>query len=501
MITTTYDEVKSNKCTLSASQLGSIIFPNKNFLFVRDFLTRKLATSDKGTEVGSMNYLYASNYYFIKAKSLQQNDFLPTFNGEGIVPIRPPIFVDNNLKEGDVIISKDSNIGEVVVLDKDYPNYMLSSALYKLPLDGKKYYLIAFLKSHLFRDQLESKVPRGATISHAKTIFLDCKIPLPNQGNKNEVIRYVESLTRSIINKEKEIQAKHYNILNIIDIELKENQKKEDFRYDFPKLEELERVGRLDTARYTQDYKIFDFLLRNYKYGVSNLTQLGYDVTRGQNLQESAIGKSIYSDAFVDGFYKLAVSTNFSEYSTLDKYNYLGNTKKLKEIKKGDIIFSCRGSQFGRVIIFCDDLNRTITNIDNVHISKSNYDLEQSIFITLWLNFLRGNKHIYKIAHTGSGANSLTQYQFDETYFPNFTDIKKREVVKEYYTPIAYPKIHSLDEFLELDSTWNKNAGLYQIDRSLKATKNMLLDTIERIARDQKVTLDFSSLYSCSNPT
>lgn len=30
-----------------------------------------------------------------------------------------------NLKEGDIIISKDSNIGEIVILDKDYPNYML----------------------------------------------------------------------------------------------------------------------------------------------------------------------------------------------------------------------------------------------------------------------------------------------------------------------------------------------------------------------------------------
>ena len=45
-----------------------------------------------------------------------------------------------NLKEGDLLISKDSNIGEIVILDKDYPNHMLSSALYRLPVIEKNKY-------------------------------------------------------------------------------------------------------------------------------------------------------------------------------------------------------------------------------------------------------------------------------------------------------------------------------------------------------------------------
>ena len=48
-----------------------------------------------------------------------------------------------------------------------------------------KYYALAFLKSNFFKDQLVLKVPRGATIRHAGKKFLECKIPFPNQSNKN----------------------------------------------------------------------------------------------------------------------------------------------------------------------------------------------------------------------------------------------------------------------------------------------------------------------------
>lgn len=40
-----------------------------------------------------------------------------------------------NLKEGDLIISKDGNIDEIAILDKDYPNYMLLGVLYKILIE------------------------------------------------------------------------------------------------------------------------------------------------------------------------------------------------------------------------------------------------------------------------------------------------------------------------------------------------------------------------------
>ncbi len=137
----------------------------------------------------------------------------------------PNSFVKMNLKAGDLIISKDSNIGEIVILDKDYPNVMLSGALYKLPVSQYKYYLLAMMKHAIFREQLDFIVPKGATIRHAKTLFLDCEIPMPNENSEN-VIQFVENLTQAIVNKQRLIKERHRAILPLIEKELLDNQKR-----------------------------------------------------------------------------------------------------------------------------------------------------------------------------------------------------------------------------------------------------------------------------------
>ena len=182
-----FNSIIEKDYTLSSSQYMDLIMPNENFLFVKDFLKRDLQRKDLGVEVGSLNYIGQSTHYFIRTKALQSHSFLPEITPETALPIMPNTFVKMNLQEGDILISKDSNIGEVVILDKDYPNFMLSSAIYRLPILKNKYYLLAFIKHSIFREQLDFMVPKGATIRHAKTMFLDCKIPMPNE-NAEKVI-------------------------------------------------------------------------------------------------------------------------------------------------------------------------------------------------------------------------------------------------------------------------------------------------------------------------
>ncbi len=237
-----------------------------------------------------------------------------------------------------MIISKDSNIGEIVILDKDYPNYMLSGALYKLPVSEKKYYLLAFVKHNIFREQLDFMVPKGATIRHAKTMFLDCKIPMPNHNAEN-TIKFVELITQAIINKERLIKERHSVIIELIEKELLENQNTQKFKFELPRLSEIEAVGRLDVARYSKEYKEFEHLIFNLQNGRFKLSEKGYSVKRGQNLQISNIGESYYSDRNIKGFYRLAVSSNFSEYSTVEKLTYIGNPNNLTKINQGEIVF------------------------------------------------------------------------------------------------------------------------------------------------------------------
>lgn len=257
-----FSEVQKKNYSLSPAQYKRVLIPNSNCVLVKDFLSRPLKRSDLGVEIGSVNYLDQSRKFFFRTKGLQPHSYLPEINSESLIPINPKAFVDYKLKAGDLIISKDSNIGESIILDQDYPDWMLSGALYRLPIKQWKYYLLAFLKHDLFREQLDFMVPKSATIRHAKTMFLDCKIPLPRKNSDN-VIAYIEELVKSIIEIEKEIRRKHQQIFGVIEIELIQNQKKNTYNYEFPSLLDIQAAGRFDTNLFTKKFKEHEFRIKN----------------------------------------------------------------------------------------------------------------------------------------------------------------------------------------------------------------------------------------------
>lgn len=489
----TWNDLVSKDYSLSSSQYVNLVLPNKNFRLVKDFLSRPLNRMDLGLEVGSLSYIDKSPCSFIRTKALQEHSFLPDLNGENALPILPSEFVQMNLKKGDLLISKDSNIGEIAILDKDYPNYMLSGAIYKLPVKEEwRYYLLAFIKHDIFREQLDFMVPKGATIRHAKTMFLDCKIPLPKQNSVN-VIRFISDITKAIINKEQLIKQRHNSIIQSIDVELVDNQIYSTTGYEMPKINEICTVGRLDVSRYTKEYKEYESLIKNYVNGSFKLSEKGYSVKRGQNLQVSCIGESVYSNTLYNGFYRLAVSSNFSEYSTVEELTYIGNPNELSTIKKGEVIFSARGAQFGRVIVYPELIDGVITNIDSLVIFNTGAPLYQSIFIAMFLNRLRWNKHIYKIAITGSGANSLTAYQSDDINFPSFPEKKQKEIASLYHNPKEYDtSSFTLENFLEKDDEYNSDAGIYELDKTAKQLKRILNQTIDDIVNDRDIKIRFS---------
>lgn len=345
-----FSDIVEKEFTLSSSQYMDLVMPNENFLYVKDFLSRPLQRKDLGVEVGSLNYIGKSTHYFLRTKALQQHSFLPEITGETALPIIPNCFVRMNLIKGDLIISKDSNIGEIVILDKDYPNFMLSGALYKLPVSDKKFYLLAFIKHNIFREQLDFMVPKGATIRHAKTLFLDCKIPMPNI-NADETIKFVELLTQAIINKEQLIKERHEKILQQIEQELLNNQKSNEFKFELPTINEIENTGRLDTNLYREHFKQIVFQIQNYTKGFQTIHELGFSLSRGQNLQVSNIGDSVYSKKKYKNFYTLMLPKFLSKYGTVDKVEYLGNPNSLKTLKKGDLIFGAEGFEKGRSIV------------------------------------------------------------------------------------------------------------------------------------------------------
>lgn len=487
-----FKECKKNNFKLSSSLYTKFTMKNNHSKPVSEFLSRKLTNSDLGTEIGSLSYIDKSTHYFLRTKALQEHSLIPQIARESALPMRPADFENMNLKKGDLLISKDSNIGEIVILDKDYPNYMPSSAIYRLPVENKwKYYLLAMLKHDIFREQLDAVVPKGATIRHAKTLFLNCLIPLPNK-NEKKVVEFVSVLTKAIVKKEILIQKRYEKALSLIENELQENQSRKKFLYQLPMYSEIIESKRLDTSLYSEYFQKEIFKIENYKNGSRNIYELGYDLSRGQNLQISNIGHSIYATEHVKNFYTLVLPKFLSKYGTIENVEYLGNKNSLKTLKQGDLIFGAEGFEKGRSIVVLEEQDKVITNIHGITIQHEEKDINLSIFVKLFLDYLR-NKGLIDLYAVGGNGGSLAKKYWDSIPFPMFPKEKRLEIVRMYHNcTCAYNyKNFTLDNFATEDTLINENAGIYELDKSLKHLKVILNKTIEKIVNDEDVKIDF----------
>lgn len=476
---TSYRKIKKFK-NMSSSQLSAFDFKTKNVQKLEKLLSRKITSSDKGIEVGSINYIKKSEKIFMKAKAAQTYNFLPIINQETSEYIKPPAFYQMNLKKGDIIISKDSNIGEACILNKDYDNLMLSSAFYRLSIDINKLYIFSFIKSEYFKQQLELLVPKGATIRHAGKKFLECYIPFPSE---KKVIDYITLLTKIIIKVEENIIQKDEKIIYIIENELNKNCKQKNINIETVKYSELTQLQRFDVGIFSDKYKIVKNLIENYKFGNSSFEELGYYITRGQNLQISNIGKSIYADKPINNkFYQLVLSNSITDNMTFRTEMFLGSKKSLKKIKYGDIIFTCRGN-LGRCFINCSSSENLITNIDNVHISSDTATIEQKVTVGCFLHYLRKKEYLKNISIQGSGADSFTKYHFDMIKIPNFPEKIGKELVKLYCNnKIEDLNISNFEDKIE-------NYGIFYLEKIKEILREEIKQCFELIINNEKIEI------------
>lgn len=493
---TTLHDISFRNYTLSATQYKKFCIKNDNVYPISHLLDRKLVGSDLGSEVGSESYVANSNYLFIKTKALQAESFLLNEGKDSIERISPKYFSSMNLKKGDILISKDSNVGEAVILEKDYPNAMLCGGIYRLPISQNKYYLLAFIKSELFRQQIDFLVPRGSTIRHGKTKFLDCLIPFPKK-NMEETILYVETLTQAIINKETAIRQRYQSAMKMIQDELEANQKETTFRFSLPTIDELFRIDRMDSSLYSKDFKEKEFLITNYKYGISTIEELGFKVSRGQNLQISNIGKSIQTSNYRKGYYTLIFPKFISKYGTVTVKEYLGNPNTLKTLKKGEIIFGAEGNEKGRSFVVIEEQENTITNIHGITLTQTSHNISKGVFIKLFLDYYRSKGMIDSYAVGGNGGSLAIKY-WNYLKFPNFPDRKEKELTAFYYSKTKYDYSKcSLNNFREYDNEFNRKAGIYELDKSMKYLQQKLEKTIKNIANNELIQIPLHSCSSC----
>ncbi len=349
------------------------------------------------------------------------------------------------------------------------------------------FYFYAMTKTKSFKEQWLGKggIQKNTVASdRAKTY-------LPKIDNL-EIVNFVSVLTQAIINKEKLIKERHEAIIKAIETELLENQKPNKFSFELPRINELEIVGRLDTGIYSEAFKKNVFLVQNYTNGFCNIYQLGFTLSRGQNLQESNIGQSIYSKKHFKSFYSLALPTNISDYGTVEKIVYLGNVNKLKTLSKGEIIFGAEGTF--RSFVVCDESEKYITNIHGI--TLYNLDLELSVFVKCYMDYIV-KKGLVDCVKVGGNGGSFAQKYWEIIPFPKFDLTTQKEIVKLYHNlEIEYNSdTFTLENFLEKDKEFNQKAGIYELDKTAKQLKEILNQTIDNIVNDYEIEIKFMTKF------
>lgn len=485
----TFAEMSDRDASWSPSMFRRIIIPNPNVKRVGDLLLSS-EPFEKGVEPGSIHYLRRSSHHFIRTRALQAHSYLLYPKGDAITPISPKVFEDHFLADGDILMSKDSNVGECAMVDGDrWRNHMFSGGIVRLHPAADRYYFFAFLKHPLFKTQLLAMSPRGATIMHAKTLWLHCLIPLPNQPDADRVIRYVSALMQSIVEKEKAIRERHDAIAAAIGEELSVGTGGNAFQYAFPSISRIRDSSRFDSGLYCTGFRAFKHRVDDHIRGSTCLSKMGVKTRRGPNLAVSVVGKGLYSKEPKPGWYQLIRPVNISEYGTLARREWFGSTKELPLVQQSDLIIGCEGFEKGRTIVMVDPIERCTTNFHGTVISWPGSELWQIIFIRCFLSFLREHGVIDWVGVGGSGGHMSPEY-FDYIPIPKFPEERQREIAQLYQhdapLPLAKP---SLDTFVDSHRRWNAGLGIWELDREMKTLQQTIAEVQEQIVEGKTVNV------------
>jgi hypothetical protein len=486
----TFSNLGVKKFAWSPALYQKVEIPNSNQKSIRNLLS-STRPFDKGVEPGSLWYMKKSSCYMLRTKALQPHSFLLYPKGDAVIPVNPRAFVNPQLTDGDILISKDSNVGECVMVDGErWRQHMFSGGVLRLHPAIDKYYLFSFLKHPIFKAQLQATVPRGATIKHAKSLWLDCLVPLPCQRNADRVIAYVSALTEAIYRKEIAIRDKAEQIDAAIQHELITNQKKGgEFRHRQPLLSEIVSMQRLDACIYDRTFKSRIALVENYKYGYTTPKGDGFEVIPGPSLEMKIIRTRIDSEEPKPGFYALILPTHISLYGTLNALPYLGTGKKLPLLQKGDIIFGEAGFHKGRSIVLLDSLDRCTTNAHGLYARRNDGNIFKAIFFRCVFNWYRNSGLIDLMAVGGSGGHFSPEY-FEYLRIPDFPEECQKNIVRLYSQDTPPPERQpSISDFVSWHDEWNSSLGIWQLDREIRTLKNQLENTQDLLIKGEKVSL------------
>jgi len=480
--TLTSDELLEKNFALSSGMYKGFSTKNKNLKPLKECLSRELKDTDKGREALSKNYIQNTGKFFIRNEALQNHLFTPLIDGQTRLEVHPEAMFNIELFKNDILISKDSNIGQTALLNEDFPNHMVSSGIYKLPLEKNKKYIFAFMKNDLFIDQLEYLTPRGTSLAHAKTLFLDCLIPFPNK-EATKTISFVESIVESIIDKEELILKKIGKISEIIETELKNNQVKNSFNNSTTYLE-MKKIRRFNSSVFSYEKKQIDNLIKNYDNGHYFISE--NDLKIGTTPKNRVIGNE---DKLK---YQWITPSNCSDYGYLQNIERIEHNGK-NNITQNSVLFINRTSKGGSgkyvgITLFYDfDINGPGHHNQGIY-KFENADLDELLFISAFFNSQIMRNYCSYLS-VGTKMKELKSNHFTQIPIPKFKKIAKERINLLFSNKKILEKLENLsfDNFEEKDKQFTDSAGVLELALVISRYRKKLENIFDSILSDSEV--------------
>lgn len=462
-------DILNNNFRLSPSNYSKSEINDDNLVEIGNYIEYV----DKGIEIGTQNYVDSSNFHFLRTSAFDEDYYSLKIDNNSLLNIVPHNFVKKDLKKYDILICKDSNVGEVVILNHDLDNTMFSSGINRLIFKKNPKLFFALMKNKNFKNQLDAMIPKGATLKHAKDLYLKCKVP---NITKKEDIQYIENLVDIIINKEIEINKKKQEIDNFIYDEINNNQKTIDYTYTLPSIKEMLKINRLDTGNYTEEFKKIEFKLKNYTNGYFYIDE--------KNIKGGNTPKNRY----------ISESDNLKYYwvtpSFINDNGILINEYKIN-CEKNNINESCaliinRTSKGGigeyvGITTYYDFDKYNLGQYNQGLYKIYNYSTEKLLFITCLMNSQYYRKYCANIS-MGSKMKELKLNNILEIPFPNFEQNKINKIINLYYNKNNKTLYNcSIENLVEYNKKWDNKAGLLDICISLENTKKTLKKIIDSV--------------------
>ncbi|MBX7490745.1 hypothetical protein [Helicobacter turcicus] len=483
-------EVLENECNLSASSYKHLdtkraktSLSKKYENLLQDFysldgyaFSSNIFTSNPNQALPliQISNVNQSDFYLSK----QFNRFIPNINAkEKFLLDKPCVLLSLTGGENQDNISAFCEGNEKFLL-----NQRVSAYFHKTNKTHFLYLFLAFTKHNFFKSQMQGKggVQKNIISSDKEKLYVP-KI------TDNKVLEFIEILTQSIIIKEKLIKERHTRILNIIESELLNNQKPNAFCYTYPTFKELQESGRLDTGIYCEEFKKLDFLIKNYKNGVFYIDEK--KIKSGSTPKTRFIGKEEFL------LYQWISPSHCSDYGTIkevERINFIGKPNLTQDC----ILLINRGQGYdcGKSIFYSFMDSKKGQHNQGMY-RVFDYPEFQMLFMLCFLNakFMRTYCSYLSL---GSKMKELKIEHFLQIPFPNFPKNLQEQIALLYHNPntkLDYKNLN-LENFKIQDEAFCKNAGIYELDKSIKYLKNILNSCIDNIVNDREVKIDFGQI-------